>query len=234
MRLNKYIAQAGLASRREADRLTSEGKVTVNGAVCTELGYDVKDDDVVAVNGSVITASEKLVYYALNKPVGFITTVSDEQGRPTVMDLMTDVTARVYPVGRLDGNTSGLLILTNDGKLAYHIAHPSQKVWKRYLALVTGQLSMGELNVLRNGVDIGGYKTKPAKAEVVKMIGKNTLLQIEISEGKNHQVRKMCKAVGHPVLELQRTAIGQVQLGHLHEGSYRKLTPREIEYLRKC
>jgi len=234
LRLNKYIAQAGLASRREADRLTSEGKVTINGAVCKELGYDVKDGDQVRVNGTLIEGAEKLVYYALNKPVGYITTLDDEKGRPTVIDLMTDVTERVFPVGRLDGDTSGLLIMTNDGKLAYHIAHPSQKVFKKYLALVQGQVTKDAIWTLRNGVEIDGYKTKPARVEEVRMVGKNTLLSIEISEGKYHQVRNMCKAVGNPVMELQRVAIGNVLLGHLHEGGYRKLTPKELEYLRKC
>ncbi len=208
--------------------------MTVNGKVCRELGYDVQEDDEVRVNGVLAEPAGKLVYYALNKPAGFITTLSDEKGRPTVIELLADVTARVFPVGRLDADTSGLLIMTNDGSLAYRIAHPSGKVWKKYLALVSGQPGMAELSRLQNGVDIGGYVTKPAKAEIVKPVGKNTLISVEISEGKNRQVRKMCKVVGHPVLELQRVAIGEVLLGHLHEGDYRKLSQREIEYLKKC
>ena len=234
MRLNKYIASAGICSRRKADELIAAGNVKINGAVITALGTEVEEGDLVVVNGKPIKSSEKLVYYALNKPVGFITTTDDEQGRPTVLSLLTDVEARVFPVGRLDANTSGLLIMTNDGKLSYHISHPSQKVWKTYLALVDGNLTTEKLWQLRNGVDIGGYTTRPAKAEFVKSIGKNSLVEIRISEGKNRQVRKMFKAVGLNVLELQRTAIGDIRLGRLHEGTYRKLSDKEIEYLKNC
>ncbi len=234
MRLNKYIARAGIASRREADRLTIEGRVKINGAVMNEPGYDVTDDDVVMVNGVVISGGEKYVYYVLNKPAGYITTTSDEYDRPTIMDLVKDIEVRVFPVGRLDADTRGLIIMTNDGDLSYHLSHPSQKVYKKYLATVEGDVSGERLKKLREGVDIGGYVTQPAIVSVVRTPGKNTVLSIEISEGKNRQVRKMCKAVGNPVLDLQRVAIGPVNLGHLHEGSFRRLSREEVDFLKNC
>ncbi len=234
MRINKYIASAGLASRRGADELIKNGNVRVNGAVLTEPGYDVQEGDVVLVNGRPVESSEKLVYYALNKPAGFITTASDEQGRPTVLDLMTDVTVRVFPVGRLDGASTGLLIMTNDGSLSYHISHPKNKVWKSYKVLIDGAISLDKIEELKNGVDIGGYTTKPAEAELKKQTKGTSLLEIKISEGKNRQIRRMIKAVGFNVIELQRTAIGKVQLGRLKEGGYRKLSKEEIEYLKNC
>ncbi|MBQ4468042.1 MAG: rRNA pseudouridine synthase [Firmicutes bacterium] len=234
MRINKYIAQAGICSRRKADELIVNGNVKVNGAVMKEPGYDVQEGDKVSVNGTMIEDSEKLVYYLLNKPVGFITTVKDEQDRATVMDLVGDIPERVFPVGRLDGNTSGALIMTNDGKVAYRIAHPKGQVMKTYHALVSGVVSKEKLWKLRNGIDIGGYVTKPARVTVIGENKNSTILEISISEGKNRQVRKMCKAVGNPVQELQRVSIGEVRLGRLKEGTFRKLTQAEIEYLKNC
>ena len=234
MRINKYIAQSGYASRRTADELILKGKVKVNGAVMNTPGYDVQDGDIVSVEGHAITGSEKLVYYVLNKPIGYITTTSDEQGRPTVLELLTDVDCRIFPVGRLDYATSGLLILTNDGQLTYHISHPSQQVWKTYVAKVEGQIRKEELWKLRNGVEIDGYTTRPAQVEVLSENKHSTMLEIKICEGKNRQVRKMCQAVGHPVSELTRTAVGEIKLGRLKEGQYRKLNPSEIEYLKNC
>ena len=234
MRINKYIAQAGICARRKADELIVNGNVKVNGAVMKEPGYDVQEGDKVSVNGTMIEDSEKLVYYLLNKPVGFITTVKDEQDRATVMDLVGDIPERVFPVGRLDGNTSGALIMTNDGKVAYRIAHPKGQVMKTYHALVSGVVSKEKLWKLRNGIDIGGYVTKPARVTVIGENKNSTILEISISEGKNRQVRKMCKAVGNPVQELQRVSIGEVRLGRLKEGTFRKLTQAEIEYLKNC
>ncbi len=234
MRINKYIASAGLASRRGADELIKNGNVRVNGTVLTEPGYDVQEGDVVLVNGRPVESSEKLVYYALNKPAGLITTASDEQGRPTVLDLMTDVTVRVFPVGRLDGASTGLLIMTNDGSLSYHISHPKNKVWKSYKVLIDSAIGSDKIEELKNGVDIGGYTTRPARVELLKQTKGTSLLEIQISEGKNRQIRRMIKAVGYNVIELQRTAIGKVQLGRLKEGGYRKLSKEEIEYLKNC
>ena len=233
MRINKYIASAGICSRRKADELIADGKVSVNGAVLKEPGYDVTDGDTVTVDGKPVEGSEKLVYYALNKPAGYVTTTSDEMDRPTVLELMTEVETRVFPVGRLDYETTGLLIMTNDGALANHITHPSKKVFKTYHAKIDGNIAKSEIDLLRNGVIIDGYKTRPAIVNVLKQ-GSNSLVEIKISEGKNRQVRKMFKAVGYNVIELERTAIGNVMLGHLHEGHYRKLSKEEVEYLKKC
>ncbi|WP_425756579.1 pseudouridine synthase [Ihubacter sp. rT4E-8] len=234
MRINKYIAQAGIASRRKADELIINGNVRVNGAVLKEPGYDVKDDDVVEVNGRCIRAEEKKVYILLHKPVGYLTTVSDDKERNTVMDLVGDVEARIFPVGRLDYNTSGMLIMTNDGDFAYRLTHPKHEMPKTYRARVAGVLSREKCARLEQGVDIGGFVTSKAKVSVVKGLPRTTIVDITIHEGKNRQVRKMFKAVGNPVQDLSRIAIGAVHLGRLSEGHYRKLTREEIEYLKNC
>ena len=242
MRINKYIAQAGIASRRKADELIEDGKVKVNGAVLKEPGYDVQDGDRVEVGGRLISGSEKPVYFALNKPAGYVTTLSDEKGRPTVVSLLTDVTERVFPVGRLDYDSSGLLILTNDGSLAQHVAHPKNKVWKTYLVRINGNPDYDEIKQLKNGVEIelkeGGktrrYTTRPAEVEFVSQAPHESVMQISISEGKNRQVRKMYEAIGYRVLALERIAIGEIKLGRTKSGTYRKLTKEEIEYLKNC
>ncbi|MGC2871811.1 pseudouridine synthase [Ihubacter sp. mB4P-1] len=234
MRINKYIAQAGIASRRKADELIINGNVRVNGAVLKEPGYDVKDDDVVEVNGRCIRAEEKKVYILLHKPVGYLTTVNDDKERNTVMDLVGDVEARIFPVGRLDYNTSGMLIMTNDGDFAYRLTHPKHEMPKTYRARVAGVLSREKCARLEQGVDIGGFVTSKAKVSVVKGLPRTTIVDITIHEGKNRQVRKMFKAVGNPVQDLSRIAIGAVHLGRLSEGHYRKLTREEIEYLKNC
>lgn len=232
MRLNKYIAHAGLASRRKADELTMNGNVKINGVTMREPGYDVKPGDVVEVNGTMIRSQEKSEYVLLNKPVGYITSVHDEKGRPVVTELVADVDARLFPVGRLDYNTSGMLILTNDGDLAYRLTHPKHQVTKTYRARVAGVLSKEKLARLRKGVDIGGFVTSPAQVKILKQGERSAVVEIQIHEGKNRQVRKMFAAVGNKVQELQRTAIGDLYLGRLKEGHYRKLTKEEVEYLK--
>lgn len=234
MRINKYIAQAGVASRRKADELIAAGNVKVNGAVLREPGYNVEEGDRVEVNGRLIEAQEKKVYILLNKPLGYVTTVSDDKERLTVMDLVKDVDARIFPVGRLDYNTSGMLIMTNDGDFAYKLTHPKHELTKTYRARVAGVLSTEKVWKLRNGVDIGGFVTSKARVDVVKGLPKSTIVDITIHEGKNRQVRKMFKAVGNNVQELERIAIGDIRLGRLAEGHYRKLTREEIEYLKNC
>lgn len=234
MRINKYIAQAGIASRRKADELIRNGNVKVNGAVLKEPGYDVMLGDKVEINGRPVEAAQKHVYFLVNKPIGMVTTVSDDRDRPTVMDIITDTSARLFPVGRLDYNTSGALIMTNDGDLAYRVAHPKHELGKTYRALVKGVISREKLAKLRKGVDIGGFVTSPAKVNVVKGNAGSTLVEITIHEGKNRQVRKMFAAVGNPVQQLERIAIGPIRLGHLKEGHYRKLTREEVEYLKNC
>lgn len=234
MRLNKYIAQAGIASRRKADELTIQGKVRINGAVMKEPGYDVAEDDVVEVNGHVVKHDAKKVYIMLNKPKGYITSANDDKDRPTVLDLVADIEERLFPVGRLDYNTSGMLLLTNDGDLAYKLSHPKHHIYKTYRARISGQLSNEKLAKLRNGVDIGGFVTSKAVVNVIKQSERSAVVEIKIYEGKNRQVRKMFAAVGNKVLDLERIAIGELYLGHLKQGHYRKLNHKEIEYLKNC
>ena len=234
MRLNKYIAQSGIASRRKADELTLQGKVKINGAVMKEPGYNVAESDVIEVNGHIIKADSKKIYIMLNKPKGFITSVDDERERPTVMDLISDIDERIFPVGRLDFNTSGMLIMTNDGDLAYKLSHPKNHIYKTYRAKVSGQISAERLARLRKGVDIGGFVTSKAIVDVIKQSERSAVVEIKIYEGKNRQVRKMFAAVGNKVLDLERIEIGELRLGHLKQGHYRKLTQKEIQYLKEC
>lgn len=235
MRLNKYIAQAGIASRRKADELITNGNVRINGLAMKELGYDVKDGDVVEVNGRKIdNVTQKPVYIMLNKPLGYITSSDDDKGRLTVQDLIKDVDARLFPIGRLDYNTSGMLLMTNDGDMAYKLTHPKHHVYKTYRARVSGVLSNEKVAKLKNGVDIGGFVTSKANVKVIKQGDRSAIVEIQIYEGKNRQVRKMFAAVGNKVQELERVAIGDLYLGRLMVGHYRKLTPKEIEYLKNC
>ena len=234
MRINKYIAQAGIASRRKADELIANGNVKVNGAVMKEPGYDVTDEDKVEVNGSLIRTSREKVYLLVNKPLNMITSASDDRDRETVMEIVKDVDASLFPVGRLDYNTTGALIMTNDGDLSYRITHPKHEMDKTYRALVKGVVSKEKLARLRSGVDIGGFVTSRAKARIIKGNQHSTIVEISIHEGKNRQVRKMFAAIGNPVQSLERIAIGDIRLGRLKQGHYRKLTREEIEYLKNC
>lgn len=234
MRLNKYIAQSGTASRRKADELTLQGNVKINGVVMREPGYDVVDGDVVEVSGRTLKQDTKKVYIMLNKPKGYITSADDEKDRPTVMELITDIEERLFTIGRLDYNTSGMLLLTNDGDLAYRLSHPKHQIYKTYRARVAGQISGERVTKLRNGVDIGGFVTSKAVVEVIKQVERSAIVEIKIYEGKNRQVRKMFAAVGNKVMDLERIAIGDLYIGHLKQGHYRKLTPKEIEYLKEC
>lgn len=233
MRLNKYIASAGICSRRKADELIANGNVKINGAAVTELGINVEEGDRVEVNGKLLEAGENKVYIALNKPLGYITTMNDDKGRAAVSELVSDIPERIFPVGRLDYNTTGLLIMTNDGELAYRLSHPKHEIYKTYVAKVAGVISDKRIARLRNGVDIGGFITSPAKVRLIKQLPRTAVVEIKIREGKNRQVRKMFAAVGNKVQELQRTAIGDIRLGRLMEGHYRKLTREEVEYLKK-
>ncbi|MDD2483733.1 MAG: pseudouridine synthase [Eubacteriales bacterium] len=232
MRLNKYIAQAGIASRRKADELILAGKVRVNGAVMDTPGYDVVPGDTVEANGSYIEPAKKHVYVMLNKPKGYVTTSADDKERLTVMDLIQDIDERIFPVGRLDYNTSGMLLLTNDGDLAYTLTHPKHQMPKTYRARVAGYLSPEQVSHLKKGVDIGGFVTSKAEVSVIKQADRSALVEITICEGKNRQIRKMFATVGNKVMDLERISIGNLQLGHLKLGHYRKLSPKEIEYLK--
>lgn len=232
MRLNKYIAQAGLASRRKADELISNGRVRINDKVMNGLGYDVKEGDKVEIGGSILKPDKKLVYIMLNKPLGYVTTVADDKERLTVMDLVQDVGERLFPIGRLDYNTSGMLLMTNDGDLAYRLTHPKHMIYKTYRARVAGVLSDEKASRLSRGIDIGGFVTSKAIVNIEKNLERSTIVEIQIYEGKNRQIRKMFAMVGNKVMELSRIAIGDLRIAHLKEGHYRKLTPKEIEYLK--
>lgn len=232
MRINKYIANAGIASRRKADELIKAGKVKVNSKVMSQPGYDVADSDEVLVEGKPVQSTENKVYYAMNKPLGVITSVNDDRGRMTVVDIMSDVEERVFPVGRLDYNTSGLLLLTNDGDFANRIMHPGRRVDKTYRVRVAGNISKMKISVLRAGVRLGKFKTSPARVDVITWNRHSMILEVTIHEGKNRQIRRMFEAVGYPVQELERISIGNMKLGHLKPGQYRKLSKRELEYFR--
>jgi pseudouridine synthase len=209
------------------------GRVSVNGEIITTLGTKVEEGDKVTFDKVIVEIEEEKVYYLLHKPEGYITSVQDEKGRNTVLDLIQDKTHRIFPVGRLDYNTSGLLLLTNDGELTYALTHPKHEVTKTYIAVVEGTPTEQALNQLRDGVIIENYKTSKAKVKKVKQSKHTTTLSLVIHEGKNRQVRKMCEAVGHRVVHLERIAIGNIELEDLEKGEYRKLSSKELLYLKK-
>lgn len=234
MRLQKYMAHCGVASRRKCEEMILEKRVKVNGEIITELGYKINPlKDIVMVDGKKIRHKEKKIYIIMNKPKGYVTTVSDEYNRRTVIDLLRDVKERVYPVGRLDYDTSGLLLLTNDGDLAYKLTHPRHEIPKTYIATIKGNPSEEELEKFRNGLEIDNYITSKAEIEVLRTINDRSLVKIKIYEGKNRQIRKMCEKIGHPVISLKRIAIGDLELGNLKKGCWRFLSNDEIEYLKK-
>lgn len=231
-RLQKVIANLGYCSRRKAEELISTGKVSVNGTIVTELGTKVKKGDTILVEGNILDNNKNYEYYILNKPRGVVTTTNDEHGRKTVVDLI-DTSTRIYPVGRLDYDTTGLLLLTNDGELANKLMHPSSNIEKTYVAKIEGLISPISVKKLKSGVVIDGYKTRPAKVKV-KKYNKSTnksIVEITISEGKNHQVKKMFEAVGHHVEKLKREKYAIFDIKSLKVGEYRKLTFKEISIL---
>lgn len=232
LRLQKYLAMANVASRRASEEIILDGRVKVNGVLVTELGTKVTLNDKVEVDGEEVFIAKKKYYIMLNKPSGYVTTASDEMGRKTVLDLISDINDRLYPIGRLDKDTEGLLLLTNDGDFAYEVAHPKHNVEKVYHAFVSGVPGKIALSKLENGVIIDGIKTKKAVVDVIE-IGKNSsVVEIKIHEGRNRQVRKMLEAVGHKVIALQRVAVGRITLGNLPLGKWRHLTEAEIKILK--
>ena len=234
VRLQKYIAMCGTASRRAAEELIEDGKVKVNGQKITELGTKVEiGADLVTVSGKVQKFEQKKYYIALNKPSGYVTTVSDDLERPTVLDLLSkDINARLYPVGRLDFETEGLLLLTNDGDFANKVSHPKYNKDKTYIVTIKGGIPVSAINKLRRGVVIDGYKTSPAQLEMIDAIAGRTTFKITIHEGRNRQVRKMFESVGGKVVYLQRIKIGNVELGNLPLGRWRHLTAHEVNFLK--
>ncbi|WP_101772932.1 pseudouridine synthase [Peptostreptococcus faecalis] len=235
MRINKYIATSGVASRRKAEELILQGRVSVNGKKIDSLGYQVDEkNDIVYVDEKQIKLEEKKIYIVLNKPEGYITTSKDQFGRKNVIDLVKDIKERIYPVGRLDYETSGLLIMTNDGDITYKITHPKYEVNKVYIASVKGIPTDKEIHDFENGLEIDDYITSKASLKVVKKdtIKKYSVCRVIIHEGHNRQVRKMFDAIGHPVMNLKRVQEGKIKLGDLKPGEYRHLTKEEENYLK--
>lgn len=232
-RLQKYLAHAGVASRRYCEELILQGKVAVNGQVVLELGTKVDPlEDTVTVDGKSVSPNQQSVYILLYKPGGYVSTVKDPEGRKTVIDLLSGQKQRVYPVGRLDYDTEGLLLLTNDGELTHALTHPSRQVDKTYLAIVQGIPSANELEQLRRGILLTDGMTAPAQVSLIKSAGPKTCLEITIHEGRNRQVRRMCEQIGYPVLFLKRIRLGFLTLDGLTVGKYRLLRPQEVAKLR--
>ncbi|HKE80520.1 MAG TPA: pseudouridine synthase [Solirubrobacteraceae bacterium] len=229
MRLAKHLAHAGVASRRAAEGLIGEGRVTVNGEVVRDPARDVTGDEAIAVDGEAVRAPGARVVYALNKPAGVVSTARDTHGRRTVVDLVPS-SQRLYPVGRLDADTTGLILLTNDGDLAYALTHPRFEVPRTYRARVEGRPGERALRALRHGVELDDGRTAPARA---RLVGAHEL-ELTIHEGRKRQVRRMCEAVGHRVVALQRIAFGPLRLGDLRPGHHRRLTAAEVERLRRA
>ncbi len=229
IRLQKYIAQSGILSRRKAEEIIKQGRVEVNGEILLEPWFPVGEKDCVKVDGKVITLEEKKIYIMLNKPEGYISTVKDQFSRKTVLDLVKEIKERIYPVGRLDYDTSGLLLLTNDGEFTYKLTHPKYEIEKIYIAEIEGIPTIKKIKEFENGLYIGDFKTSPAKFRILKKKKNSGIVQITIHEGRNRQVRRMCQEIGHPVIKLKRIAIGNLNLGKLPEGKWRHLTKAEIE-----
>jgi 23S rRNA pseudouridine2605 synthase len=230
MRLGKYLAHAGVASRRAAEDLVRAGRVTVDGEPATDPAREVGDADAVAVDGRLVAGAEQRVVYALHKPAGVVSTARDTHGRPTVVDLVDDP-RRLYPVGRLDADASGLMLLTNDGELANRLTHPSYEVPRTYRVTVA-RPPIGEdaLRALREGVELEDGCTAPTRA---RRLGADRL-ELTLHEGRNRQVKRMCAAVGHPVVGLERVRFGPLGLGDLRPGGHRRLREREIDALRRA
>ncbi len=233
MRLQRFLALAGVASRRRSESLIVAGRVTVNGNVVQALGTSVDPErDTVEVDDKRIDM-EKKVYVVLNKPRGYLSSVEDSRGRPTVSELVSDLSVRLYPVGRLDMDTEGVLLMTNDGELCHRLTHPRFGVEKTYHAEVVGKPSQKALGKLREGVDLRGVTSSPARVRIVRSKQSRSVLEIVIHEGRKRQVKRMCKAVGHPVVSLRRVEFGGIRSGKLKPGEYRLLSEPEVASLKE-
>lgn len=234
VRLQKYLAQAGIASRRKAEELIKQGKIKVNHQIVTELGTKVNPkEDLVEYQGKRITESEEKIYILLNKPIGYVTTVKDQFSRDSVLDLVK-VKQRIVPVGRLDMYTSGALLLSNDGDFVYQVTHPKHEIEKSYTVTIKGMILNKEIKQLEQGVKIEDYITKPAKVKILKIDKekKQSRLEITIHEGKNRQIRKMCETIGHKVLALHRSKIGEIGVKDLDLGKWRYLNKNEVDAIK--
>ncbi len=231
MRINKYLSSCGIDSRRKCEALVIDGRVKVNGKTITELATDIGDNDIVEVDGNVVGISRRKTYIMLNKPKGCVCTVKDDKGRKTVLDFIkTD--RRLFPVGRLDYDTEGLLLITDDGELANKIAHPKSGVKKTYTVRVEGEPSAAELKRLRGGITYNGVKYSGAEVAVIGVENNSTRLSITVTEGKNHEIKNMIESLGRRVLFLKRVAVGELRLGGLSRGEWRYLSEREVTYLK--
>ncbi len=230
IRLQKYLAQCGVASRRKAETIIDAGRVSVDGLIVTNMGTKVHPEmQKILLDGKPVQKEIRKIYILLNKPKGYVTTLSDPQGRPIVTTLIKNIDARLFPVGRLDLDTTGALILTNDGDFSQKVQHPSFEVTKTYEAHVRGIFPEKDLIKLEKGIPLEGRITAPAKLTIVKRLPKSTLVKITIHEGRKRQVRKMFQAVSYPVINLKRIAYGRLYLGKLPEGSYRTLTQKDLK-----
>ncbi len=232
MRINKYISQTGACSRRKAEEYIKEGIVTVNDTVVTDLATQISENDIVKLNGQVIKPQEEMVYYMLNKPKGYVTTMSDDRDRKSISSLTGDIGYRVYPVGRLDYESEGLLILTNDGDLTYKLTHPKFSIPKKYVVKVEGDLKESELAVLRAGVVIAGVRYAKCKVKLLGFSEGISRLEVVLFEGKNREIRKMFDAIGKNVVFLKRTEMAGIRLGGLKRGEIRPLKEQEIVMLK--
>jgi pseudouridine synthase len=233
-RLNKFLARSGIASRRDADRLIEEGRVSVNGRVALKLGTKiVEGKDTVTVDGRTVRRIRQPVYLALNKPRGVLVTLSDPFDRTTIRHLLPSLPDGVFPVGRLDKDSEGLLILTNDGELSFHLTHPRFEVPKKYIVRIKGEISEDEIRRLEKGISLDGRKTVPARVGTFDSKGRRGFLEIEIREGRKREVRRMLRAVGHEVVSLKRTSFAGLSLGHLPSGRWRHLKDQEVRKLRE-
>ncbi len=230
MRINKYLAECGVASRRACDKIVQDGRVTINGKTAVN-GQDVSDGDKVLLDGNEIVRKVIHSYYIMNKPKGYVCTVSDDKDRKTVMQLLPENAGRVYPVGRLDYDTEGLLLFTDDGELAFRLTHPRNEIPKTYLVKIEGSVTDAQLNKLRAGVELDGRLTNKSKIKVIETNREYTKLHVTINEGRNRQVRRMFESVGKEIAFLKRIKIGEMGLGSLERGKVRKLTAEEIFYL---
>lgn len=235
MRINKYIAMCGVCSRRAAEELITSGKVRVNGKLVTNLGTDINENnDTVIVDGKKITPVTRKIYVMLYKPKGCICTLNDEKGRKTIMDYLQDfANEKVFPVGRLDYDTEGLLLITNDGDLANKLTQPVNEIPKTYIVKVEGAIEQNDLATLRNGIILDGFQLKKSRIKVLEFANNITRMEVTIFEGKNREIHRMFESIGKEVIFLKRTMIGDLKLGGLSRGAYRFLTPKEISNLQK-
>lgn len=227
MRINKYIAKSGIASRRKADELIEQGKISLNGKIMNSLGYDVKDSDIVKFEDKIIKPIKDKYYFMLNKPIGYASTHSRKFDDKIIFDLI-DIDTKLFSIGRLDKDSRGLILITNDGDIYNNVIHPRNEIFKKYIIIIDKDFDFSDKKKIEAGVDIGDYITNPSK---IKIIDKKTL-QIEINEGKNRQIRRMFEAYNYEVIDLNRISIGDIKLGDLPIGSFRDLSKKEIDYLK--